>query len=44
METLISLAYRDLWDALTEINHLFRDMCSNKLKTQHMETLKTNII
>jgi len=35
MQTLIPLAFRDLlpkgiWDALTEINNFFRDLCSNK--------------
>jgi hypothetical protein len=49
MQTLIPLDYRDLlskriWDALTEINHLFKDICSNKLQTQQMERLETNII
>ena len=49
IQTLIPLDYRDLlskriWDALTEINHLFKDICSNKLQTQQMERLETNII
>jgi hypothetical protein len=49
MQTLIPLDYRDLlskriWDALTEINHLFKDICSNKLQTQQMERLETNIV
>jgi hypothetical protein len=42
MQTLIPLVYRYLllkriWDALTEINYFFRDICFNKLYTQHME-------
>jgi len=49
MQTLIPLAYRDLlpkgiWDALTEISHFFRDICSNKLNVDHIERLKTNIV
>jgi hypothetical protein len=49
MQTLIPLAYRDLllkgiWDALTKINHFFRDICSNKLNIDHIERLETNII
>jgi hypothetical protein len=48
MQRLIPLVYWDLlpkgiWDALTEINYFFRDICSNKLQTQHMERLETNI-
>ena len=36
MQTLIPLAYHDLlpkriWDALKEISHFFRDICSSKL-------------
>jgi hypothetical protein len=27
-----------------EINHFFRDICSNKLQTKHMERLEMNII
>jgi hypothetical protein len=49
MQTLIPLAFCDLlskgiWDALMKINHFFRDKCSNKLWTQHIERLETNII
>ena len=49
MQTLIPLAYRDIlpkriWDALTEISHFFRDTCSNKLQTQYIERLETNIV
>jgi len=49
MQTLISLAFRDLlskeiWDALTEISHFFRDICSNKLNVDHIEKLETNIV
>jgi hypothetical protein len=49
MQTLIPLAYRDLlpkeiWDALTEISHFFRDICSSKLNVDHIERLETNIV
>jgi len=49
MQTLIPLAYHDLlskgiYDVLTEINYFFRDICSNKLQTQHIKRLKMNII
>jgi uncharacterized Rmd1/YagE family protein len=33
-----------IWDALTEINHFFRDICSSKLQTQHIERLETIIV
>jgi len=49
MQTLIPLAFCDLltkgiWDALTEISHFFRDICSSKLNVEHIERLQTNII
>jgi hypothetical protein len=49
MQTLIPLAFHDLlpkgiWDALTEINHFFRDLCSSKLNVDHIEGLETNIV
>ncbi|XP_052305336.1 uncharacterized protein LOC127904747 [Populus trichocarpa] len=49
MQTLIPLAFRDLlpkgiWDALTEISHFFRDICSSKLNVDHIERLQTNIV
>jgi hypothetical protein len=49
MQTFIPLVYCDLllkeiWDTLTEISHFFRDICSSKLQTQHIESLETNII
>jgi len=49
MQTLISLAFHDLlsnriWDALMEISHFFRDLCSSKLNVDHIERLETNII
>jgi len=45
MQTLISLAFHNLllkwiWDAVTEISHFFRDICSNKLNVDHIESLK----
>jgi hypothetical protein len=48
MQTLIPLAIRDLlpngiWDALTEITHFFRDICSSKLNVDHVERLEMNI-
>jgi hypothetical protein len=47
MRTFIPPSYRDLlpneiWNA--EINHFFKDICSNKLHTQYMEKLETNIV
>jgi hypothetical protein len=49
MQTLIPLAFSDLlpkgiWDALTEINNFFRDICSSKLNVDHIERLETNIV
>jgi hypothetical protein len=49
MQTFIPLAYRDLlpkriWDALMEIDHFLKDICSNKLQTHHIERLETNIV
>jgi hypothetical protein len=49
MQTPIPLAFRDLlpkgiWDALTEISHFFRDICSSKLNVDHIERLEKNII
>ena len=49
IQTLISLAFHDLlpkriWDALTEISHFVRDICSSKLNVDHIERLETNII
>jgi len=49
MQTLIPLAYRDMlpkgiWDALTEISHFFKDICSTKLNVDHIERLETNIV
>jgi hypothetical protein len=49
IQTLIPLAFRDLlpkgiWDALTEISHFFRVICSNKLNVYHIERLEKNII
>jgi len=49
MQTLILLAFWDLlpkeiWDTLTEISHVFRDVSYKKLQTQHMKRLKMNIV
>jgi hypothetical protein len=49
MQTLIPLAFHDLlpnriWDALTKINHFFRDIYSIKLNVDHIERLETNIV
>jgi hypothetical protein len=48
MQTLIPLAFRDLlpkgiWDALTEISHFFKDLCSSMLNVDYIERLDTNI-
>lgn len=47
--TSIPRNFRDLlpkgiWDALTEISHFFRDICSSKLNVDHIERLQTNIV
>jgi hypothetical protein len=44
IQTLIPLAFRDLlpngiWDALTKINHFFRDICSSKLNVDHIDMI-----
>jgi len=49
MQTLIPLAFHDLllkgiWNALTEISHFFRDICSSKLNVDHIERIETNIV
>ena len=49
LQTLIPLAYldllpKDICDTLMEISHFFRDICSSKLQTHHIEKLETNII
>jgi hypothetical protein len=49
IQTLILPVYRDLLlkmirNALTKINHFFRDIYFNKLYTQYMEKLEMNII
>jgi hypothetical protein len=49
IQILIPLAFHDLlpnriWDALMEISHFFRDICSSKLNVDHSERLETNII
>jgi hypothetical protein len=49
IQTIIPLSYQDLLsigicDALTEINHYFRDIYSNKLHTQQFEKIETNIV
>jgi hypothetical protein len=49
MQTLIPLAFRDLLlkgisDALTEISHFFRDICSGKMNVDHIERLEMNIV
>jgi hypothetical protein len=49
MQTLIPLAFRDLlpkriWDALMEINHFFRYICSSKLNVDHIDRLQTDIV
>jgi hypothetical protein len=49
MQTLIPLAFHDLlpkgkWDALTEISHFFRDICSSKLNVDHILRLEMNIV
>jgi len=48
-QTLILLAFCDLlskriWDALTEISHFFRDICSSKVNVYHIKRHETNIV
>jgi hypothetical protein len=35
---------KGIWDALIEINNFFRDICSSKLQTYHIERLEMNIV
>ena len=47
MQELILVTYKDLfskeiWDAFIKISYFFRDICSNKLHTQHIEQLRRN--
>jgi hypothetical protein len=49
IQTFIPLAFRDLlpkgiWDALTDISHFFRDICSSKLNVDHIKRLEKNIM
>jgi len=49
MQTLIPLTFHNLspkgiWDALMEISHFFRDICSSKLNVDYIKRLETNII
>jgi len=45
MQTLYqNLLLKGIWDALIKISHFFRDICSNKLQTKHMERFEMNII
>ncbi|KAJ8630423.1 hypothetical protein MRB53_023746 [Persea americana] len=49
MERLMPLAFRDLldkpiWDALTDLSHFFRDICSKTLNEKDMSILEKNII
>ena len=49
MERLLPVAFHNLlsnpiWDALIEISHFFRDICSIVLRVNHMEILEKNIV
>jgi hypothetical protein len=35
---------KGIWDALMEISHFFRDICSSKLNVDHIERLENNIV
>ena len=48
MERLLPIAFRDMlpdpiWNALTEISLLFRDLCSPVLKVDQMEKLEVSV-
>ena len=43
-QTYYDLLPKGICDALIEISHFFRDICSSKLQTQHIERLETNIV
>jgi len=47
IQTLIPIAYRELLskgisDVLIKINHILRNVCSNKLHSQHSKQLEMN--
>ena len=49
MERLLPVAFRDflekpIWEALTELSHFFRDICSKTLDERHMVELEKNIV
>ncbi|OMO57751.1 Transposon, En/Spm-like protein [Corchorus capsularis] len=49
MQRLLPIAFRDLlstpiWEAITELSHFFRDICSTDLRVEDMEELETNIV
>jgi hypothetical protein len=35
---------KGIWDASTEISYFFRDICSSKLWTRHIERFEMNIV
>lgn len=49
MQRLLPIAFREMlpksiWDALTELSHYFRDICSTVMDVKHIETLEKNIV
>ncbi|KAL0405699.1 UNVERIFIED_CONTAM: hypothetical protein Slati_3883800 [Sesamum latifolium] len=49
MQKLLPIAFRDLlqkpiWEALTELSNLFKDICATVLRVEHMQKLEKNIV
>ena len=49
MQRMLPIAFREvlpksIWDALTELSHFFRDICSTVMDSKHIETLEKNIV
>ncbi|CAA3020178.1 Hypothetical predicted protein [Olea europaea subsp. europaea] len=49
MQRLLPIAFKDLlskpiWEALIELSHFFRDICSTVLRVKDMEQLEQNIV
>jgi uncharacterized membrane protein YjjP (DUF1212 family) len=42
--SLMRFITKEDMNALIEINHIIRDICSNKLHIQYKERLETNIV
>lgn len=49
MQRLMPIAFHDMlpksiWDALTELSHYFRDICSTVMHVKHLDMLEENIV